>query len=330
MEKIIFPLKYMNVTQGMDGSYSHKGTFAIDYGTGGDEKVYAPFTGTIKKIYNTGDGNANGVWLLSNEKVLFADGSIDYAVMKCAHDNDISDLYIGKIIKQGQYFYDMGTAGNATGKHVHIEIAKGGKIGWYQNKDGNWMLTNSLDQTKAFFVPKDVKIKKDGGYTWKTLVEEVGAPVKRDIYVEQVEVLVDNLRARKTPSLEGEKLGYISKGIFNVLQTTKADDYTWFEVEKDVWIAYNEDWTTHLSAQKKEPTIEEVQEALDKAKTENSELKLKINELTNKNEELILELEQLKEENVKNSEYAIFTAPSKGVYYIELEESEMVYYKSRV
>lgn len=312
MEKILFPLKYMKVTQGMNGAYSHKGTFAIDYGTGGDEKIYAPFTGTIKKIYNTGKGSANGTWLLSNEKVQFADGSIDYAVFKCAHDNDISDLYVGKVIKQGQHFYNMGTAGNATGKHVHIEIAKGNKVGWYENNDGNWMITNSIDQTKAFFVPSDVKIVKNGGYTWKPLIEYLGTPVKRDLYVDQVEVKVDNLRARKEPN--GEKLGYINKGIYNVLETKQEADYKWFRVEANIWIAYNAEWENYFTATQKELTKEELQNEI-----ENLNKKIvSLNTIINNQQDRIKALEN------KETFKFEFKVPRTERYAIDLKEGEII------
>lgn len=309
MEKILFPLKYMKVTQGMGGSYSHKGTHAIDYGWGGDEKVYAPFTGTVKIV--GGGGNANGIWLASNEKVEFADGTIDYAVIKVAHDNDISDMYVGKVIKQGEHFYNMGTAGNVTGKHVHIEMARGSHAGWHKNQDGVWMIDNSIDQTKAFFVPRDVEIIKDGGYGWRFLVEHVGTPVERNLYVEQAEVLIDNLRARTAPN--GDKLGYINKGIYNIIDTKRDGDYTWYNVEPNIWIAYNEEWTTHLTAIEEKPSAEKIQDDLEKAKKENQELKIKIMELEK-------ELEAYKT-------YKEFSAPAKGVYYIDLGESEKVLYK---
>lgn len=303
MEKILFPLKYMNVTQGMNGAYSHKGTFAIDYGTGGDEKVYAPFTGTIKKIYNTGDGNANGVWLLSNEKVLFADGSIDYAVMKCAHDNDISDLYIGKVIKQGQYFYDMGTAGNATGKHVHIEIAKGGKVGWYQNKDGNWMLTNSINQTKAFFVPNDVKIAKNGGYNWHNLEVYLGIPVERNLYAEQVEIKIANLRARRSPN--GEIRGYINKGIYDILETKEEANYTWFKVESNLWIAYSSNWANYYKGVEVDSAKEELEKQIENLNATIKEQQAKIDAL----------------EKNKTPKFT-YTTTKAGLFCLDLSEGE--------
>ena len=32
MQKAIFPLRYLRITQGVNDSYSHKGTLAIDFG----------------------------------------------------------------------------------------------------------------------------------------------------------------------------------------------------------------------------------------------------------------------------------------------------------
>ena len=85
MEKAVFNIKKLNVTQGMNGSFSHNGELAIDIG-GACEWFKAPFTGTIKRIYT----NTNTVWLESNEKVLYADGTIDYMTIMTHHDNDIS------------------------------------------------------------------------------------------------------------------------------------------------------------------------------------------------------------------------------------------------
>src|SRR5690606_14584833 len=100
MEKAILPIKYMKQTQGVNGNYSHQGTFAIDFGhKAGKTNVYAPFTGVIKRISSPEGGNA--VWLESKEKILWADGTIDYMTVLTIHDNDVSDLYVGKEVRQG-------------------------------------------------------------------------------------------------------------------------------------------------------------------------------------------------------------------------------------
>ena len=162
MEKAVLNLSKLNVTQGMNGSYSHKGCLAIDIAGHGDFK--APFTGTIKKIYTK---DANQVWLESNEKVLYADGTIDYMTLSIWHDNDVSNLKVGQVIKQGQVFYQEGTKGQVTGKHNHLTVGKGKFTGsgWYKNTP-SWCINNQYDITKALFVYKDTPITKNGGYNW--------------------------------------------------------------------------------------------------------------------------------------------------------------------
>ena len=102
MEKPIFPSKYMRITQGYNIG-THKDSFAIDNADkdSGISNIYAPFTGIIKKIYQN---DANEVWLESTDKVEYPDGTIDYMNIMFAHCNDISNLFVGKIIKQNEAF----------------------------------------------------------------------------------------------------------------------------------------------------------------------------------------------------------------------------------
>lgn len=167
MEKAIFPMKYLNISQGMNGSYSHKGTMQLDLtgsGTGIDD-VFAPYTGIIKKIYPS----SNAIWLESINPVKYADGTEDYMTILFIHDNDISNLYVGKVIKQGEIFYQEGTKGNATGNHIQINVGRGKftDTGWHANEYGNWEIDNEIDPTKALWLKKDTIIKNDGGYNWK-------------------------------------------------------------------------------------------------------------------------------------------------------------------
>jgi LysM repeat protein len=168
MEKALFPMKYLNISQGINGSYSHKGTMKIDItGSGtGIDNAYAPYTGVIKKI-DTKD--ANQVWFESLNPVKYADGTEDYMTIIFAHDNDVSNLYVGKVINQGDIFYQEGTAGNATGNHIQLDVGKGKYVdnGWYQNDVGQWVIYNEIDPTKALWVKNDTVIINNGGYTWK-------------------------------------------------------------------------------------------------------------------------------------------------------------------
>lgn len=166
MEKILFPVKIMDITQGMDGKVSHRGTKAIDCGWVNEEnkKLYAPFTGIVKQINH----DSNGIWFQSKEKVLFADGTVDYATVKTIHDNDISDLFVGKEIKQGEYYYKMGNKGNATGIHVHIEISRGHVTGYKpKNQYGNYEMPNTINVYDGFCLKDDAVVRDGKGYAWK-------------------------------------------------------------------------------------------------------------------------------------------------------------------
>lgn len=162
-------MQYMWITQGVNGDYTHKGTNAIDLigkGVNYIEDVFAPYTGIIRKIYTS---SGNFVWLESLEKVQYADGTFDYMTIMVGHDNDVSDLYVGKIIPKGTVFYQEGTAGNATGPHVHLECGRGKFTGsgWHENSFGKWTINNSIKPYDALFIQDSTIIKKDFGYKWK-------------------------------------------------------------------------------------------------------------------------------------------------------------------
>ena len=163
-----FPMQYLNITQGVNGSYSHKGTKALDLAGKDSEKdaVYAPFTGKIKRIYTD---SGNFIWLESCNPVRYADGTVDYMTIMIGHDNDVSDLYVGKIINQGEQFYSEGTAGNATGNHIHLECGKGKFTsgGWYKNSDGEYTIYNSILPYDALVLKSDTIIKNSYGYNWR-------------------------------------------------------------------------------------------------------------------------------------------------------------------
>lgn len=65
----------------------------------------------------------------------------------------------------------------------------------------------------------------------------VGSPVKRDTEVNQVKISISNLRARATASTSGTVMGYVNPGVYNVKESKKANGYTWFEIEPDMWCA---------------------------------------------------------------------------------------------
>ena len=172
MEKPIYPLKNMRITQGYEEG-THIDSFAID-DAGLDteiESIYAPFTGTIKKIYTQ---DANEVWLESNKPVEYPDGTIDYMTILFAHANDISNLYVGKKINQNEAFYKEGTAGNVTGNHCHIECAKGKyqSPGWTANSEGYYVIINGKKPEECLWIDNQTNVINNNGYDFQRVTKE--------------------------------------------------------------------------------------------------------------------------------------------------------------
>ena len=158
MEKPIFPSKYIRITQGYNEG-THKDSYAIDNAgkDTGISDIYAPFTGIIKKIYSN---DANEVWLESVDKVEYPDGTIDYLTVMFAHDNDVSNLFVGKRIKQGEVFYQEGTKGNVTGNHCHIECGRGKftGTGWHKNSFGYWSINNAKKPEECLWLDDTITV----------------------------------------------------------------------------------------------------------------------------------------------------------------------------
>ena len=169
MEKPLFPAKCMRITQGYNEG-THKDSFAIDNADidTGISNIYAPFTGIIKKIYSN---DANEVWLESIDKQEYPDGTIDYMTIMFAHDNDVSDLFVGKRINKGEVFYSEGTKGNTTGAHCHIECGKGKftSTGCHKNSANYWSINNGKAPEDCLWIDDSIKIIDNYGYNFKKI-----------------------------------------------------------------------------------------------------------------------------------------------------------------
>ena len=168
-EYAMFPLSTVNISQG-EGVGSHYYSYALDLV--GDTNVRAPFTGKIVDIDYNNFGAGHRVVLQSLDNVVFADGTVGIMTIKLNHDNDISDLKKGQIIKQGEIFYQAGKYGNVTGTHVHIECAKGAYAGQdYLGSGENAVavLKNRVHVYNALWLSSSTSRPKDKGYNWKVL-----------------------------------------------------------------------------------------------------------------------------------------------------------------
>lgn len=323
----MYPSPYMRITQGY-GEGTHLDSYAIDDAgsDSGIDYLIAPFDCIVKKIYPQ---DANEVWIESIEPVLFANGTQDYMTIMFAHDNDVSNLWVGKQLKQGERFYEEGTKGNVTGNHVHFECAKGKftGTGWHQNSAGYWSINNGKKPEECLWIDDTYTILDTGGLNWKYVPKLVGNPVPRDESKDQVEVIADELRCRQTPN--GEILGYINKGIYNYTNTTEQDGYLWLQIGQDMWIATEETWTkVYPKKEEEDPKmIAELQKQLEEKEKTIQEQNAQIEQLQTTEHELQDQITNL-EEQLKDQPTLIFECQeAKDYKIVGLIENDKLYWK---
>lgn len=157
-EYAMFPNSTVYVSQKAYGSYSHSGKNVTDIVP--DGRLVAPFSGTIRYI----DKSWGYCILESDNKVVYADGTIDYMCVGFMHDNNISNLKVGKHINQGEAFYDKGTkagpgGSKITGAHVHIIVMKGS---FKSSMKSRYSSRGNVYIYNAFWLAPGTKITKSG------------------------------------------------------------------------------------------------------------------------------------------------------------------------
>lgn len=157
-ELAIFVAESLWITQGAFDTYSHQTQNAIDIKPT-EGSVYAPFNAKIVRIDATRYA-CNAVWIESTSKVRYADGSYDYMTVLYMHDNDISDLYVGQALTQGEYFYDKGNYGVSNGEHVHIAFYRG------KYNENMKLGSGNVYAEDAVFLPDDTYVYNGYGLDW--------------------------------------------------------------------------------------------------------------------------------------------------------------------
>lgn len=100
---------------------------------------------------------------------------------------------------------------------------------------------NTLEFNKGWYERNWEDFEK---YEYILPLKYLGSPTKRDKTKDQIEIVIDNLRIRKSPN--GEILGFINPGIYNTLESYKDDNYIWYKIEEDMWVAYSESFGNFL------------------------------------------------------------------------------------
>lgn len=168
IQKAMFIMDTINISQGMYGLYSHQGSKAIDMcgRDGGQDPAYAPFDGHVVNV----SVNSASMFFESNNPVEFADGTVDYMTIQVIHDDNVGRFYVGQTFLQGEHFFNEGSSGNATGNHIHLECAKGTFQGQYQNSEGVWCLKNQINPYDALYLYESTIIIDGYDYNWRRTI----------------------------------------------------------------------------------------------------------------------------------------------------------------
>ena len=167
-EVMLFPLQYMYISQGEGGSYSHAGTYNIDFmGWGLNGRVYnCPYYAPCSCTCVWAGGSDNIRIFQSNTEVHRIDGTFGYVTFLFMHDNN-PIASVGDRFTQGDLIGHTGTAGNVTGDHVHYNVAKGRYAGTeHVPPDNQYQLVNSAHIYNVCAI-NYTDIANGYGYNWR-------------------------------------------------------------------------------------------------------------------------------------------------------------------
>ena len=97
---------------------------------------------------------------------------------------------------------------------------------------------------------------------------EALSPVDRDTSVDQIETTDTDLRIRTEPNLNGEIVGHVQLGYYNVYSITENDGYLWYEIAPNRYCAND----TTIFLPKEDDEVERLRK-------ENEELKRRLSEI---------------------------------------------------
>lgn len=150
IQDFLCPFTDFYLTCGPNESKYHMGTMAIDV-RGKEAGVRYPYYAPVDvKCIKTYASTGQAMWQ-SKWDVRCSNGYIGKVTFMTVHD-DSFNAYPGLEIAQGNQLGNMGTRGNATGVHCHIECSQSANTNWVQNKYGNWCFPSETDPEDVFFM----------------------------------------------------------------------------------------------------------------------------------------------------------------------------------
>lgn len=167
-EVLLFPLSYLYMSQDEGSDYSHAGTLNMDFlGYDANGRVYnCPYYAPCRcKLVYKSTSAAYNIWD-SVDKVHTPMGLMKVCFM-VIHD-DTLPYTIGTVLNQGDLLGHTGSSGQATGDHLHLNVASGNYDGQEQvPPNNNWQLKNSEHIYSMMYV-NDTTIVRGYNHPWLT------------------------------------------------------------------------------------------------------------------------------------------------------------------
>ena len=110
-----------------------------------------------------------------------------------------------------------------------------------KGSDGNWGTSGKYHFRGFIYNPavKDTTVVKESTTT------VIAVPVARNTNVNQIQVMVNNLRIRDN---NGKAIGHAKQGYYNYTATENMGGYTRYKIANNNWIAYDPSWAKLLPA----------------------------------------------------------------------------------
>ena len=110
-----------------------------------------------------------------------------------------------------------------------------------KGSDGNWGTSGKYHFRGFIYNPavKDTTVVKESTTT------VIAVPVARNTNVNQIQVMVNNLRIRDN---NGKSIGHAKQGYYNYTATENMGGYTRYKIANNNWIAYDHSWAKLLPA----------------------------------------------------------------------------------
>lgn len=214
IEDFMCPFTDMYLTCGSNESNYHMGTMAIDVRGAEPGVRYAYYAPATVKCIKTYKESGQVMWQTVNN-VRCSNGYIGKVTFMTCHD-DTMDAYPGLIVPQGNQLGNMGTKGNATGVHCHIECSQSADTSWIKNSYGNWCFKTEVDPENVFFMDNTNIISGFGA--WKYLKD---VPVGEEVD----QILHTGSKVKLT-------------GVYTVKDINVKDNTALITIEgKDYWIS---------------------------------------------------------------------------------------------